>query len=97
MAHYGASPLRQAAALQPRPALLEYYLPDKTGVELAGHLGAFLPKTTIITMSGHIDGLSEKTLETIGITVFVNKPLPLRALREAVLKPVRSTPVDKMA
>jgi hypothetical protein len=48
-------------------------------------------------MSGHIDGLSEKTLETIGITVFVNKPLPFRALREAVLKLVRSTSVDQMA
>jgi hypothetical protein len=69
----------------------------KRGVELAGHLRAFLPETTIIMMmSGHIEGLSEKILETIGITVFVNKPLPLRALREAVLKLVRSTPVDKM-
>src|SRR6267154_1814639 len=59
--------------------------------------GRSLPETTIIMMSGYIDGLSEKTLETIGITVFVNKLLPFRALREAVLKLVRSTPVDQMA
>jgi hypothetical protein len=69
----------------------------KRGVELAGHLRAFLPETTIIMMSGHIDGLSEKILETIGITVFVNKLLPLRALREAALKLVRSAPIDQMA
>ncbi len=97
MVHYGASALRQAGALQQRAALLECYFPATTGVELAGHLRAFLPETTIIMMSGHIDGLSEKILATIGITVFVNKPLPLRALREAALKLVRSAPIDQMA
>jgi len=43
MVHYGASALRQAGALQQRAALLECYLPATTGVELAGHLQAFLP------------------------------------------------------
>jgi hypothetical protein len=74
-----------------RVSLLDYNLPDTTGVR------AFLPETVIIMISGRIDGLPEKTLETIGITVFVNTPLPLGALREAVLKLVRSTPVDQMA
>ena len=58
-----------------RVSLLDYNLPDTTGVR------AFLPETVIIMISGRIDGLPEKTLETIGITVFVNTPLPLGALR----------------
>jgi hypothetical protein len=33
--------------------------------------------------------LSEKTLADLGITVFVNKPVPLGALRQAVVKLVR--------
>ncbi len=43
-------------------------------------------------MSGRIDGLSEQMLEKLGITVFVNKPLPLAPLRSAVLRLVRSIP-----
>jgi DNA-binding response OmpR family regulator len=97
MAHTGATALSQAAAFQPRVLLLDYNLPDTTGVELAEKLRALLPETAIIMMSGRIDGLSERTLHSIGITVFVNKPLPLSALRQAVLKLVRAKPVDQRA
>jgi DNA-binding response OmpR family regulator len=91
-AYDGASALRLAAAHRPRVALLDYNLPDKTGVELAEQLRAFLPQMAIIMMSGRIDGLAEQTLEQLGITVFVNKPLPLAPLRNAVLRLVRSVP-----
>jgi hypothetical protein len=37
-------------------------------------------------MSGRIDGLSEETLQALGITIFVNKPVPLGPLRQAVVK-----------
>jgi CheY-like chemotaxis protein len=97
MAHYGASALRQAAALQPRAALLEYYLPDTTGVELAGHLGAFPARDY-----DHHDVRSYR--RPVGNDTRDNRhhrlrdnPLPLHAVREAVLKLVRSTPVDQMA
>ncbi len=95
-AHSGSSALRQAAAFQPRVALLDYNLPDTTGVELAARLRGRLPDMAIIMMSGRIDGLSEQILAAIGIKVFVNKPLPLGALRQAVLKLVRSAPSDQV-
>lgn len=92
-AHSGSSALRQAAMYRPRVALLDYNLPDTTGVKLAQHLRALYPDLAMIMMSGRIDGLSEQTLKSIGISVFVNKPLPLGALRQAVVKLVRSLPV----
>lgn len=96
-AHNGSSALRQAADLQPRVALLDYNLPDTTGVELAARLRTRLPDMAIIMMSGRIDGLSEQILAAVGIKVFVNKPLPLGALRQAILKLVRSAPTDQGA
>ncbi len=92
IAHDGVSALCRAAAHRPRVALLDYNLPDETGVQLAEQLRALLPQTAIIMMSGRIDGLSEQVLEKLGITVFVNKPLPLAPLRSAVLRLVRSIP-----
>ena len=97
MALHGASALRQAAEFRPRVALLDYNLPDTNGVELAKELRALLPEVKIILMSGRIEGLSEQTVQKIGITVFVNKPLPLGALRQAVLKLVRTDPVGRGA
>jgi DNA-binding response OmpR family regulator len=94
VAYGGRSALREAERYNPRVALLDYNLPDITGVELAEKLRAFLPEMAIIMMSGRIDGLSEKTLEATRITVFVNKPLPLAPLRNAILKLARARPRD---
>jgi hypothetical protein len=41
-------------------------------------------------MSGRIEGLAELTLEKIGISVFVNKPVPLGPLRQAVQRLVKT-------
>ena len=97
MAGDGSTALRRAAALGPSVALLDYNLPDMTGVQLAEQLRALLPQTSLLMMSGRIDGLSEKALMTVGITVFFNKPLPLGLLRQTVLKLVRSEPVSPQA
>lgn len=86
MAYDGASALRQAAEHLPRVVVLDFNLPDMTGVELAKQLRAILPSAAFIMMSGAIEGLSERTLQEIGIAVFVNKPVPLGPLRKAVLK-----------
>jgi two-component system KDP operon response regulator KdpE len=94
IANDGSSALRQAIACRPRVALLDYNLPDTNGVELAKGLRKLLPQTAIIVMSGRIDGLAERTLSETGISVFVNKPLPLGLLRQAVLKLVRSAPAN---
>ena len=95
MAYDGASALRQAAEHLPRVVLLDFNLPDMTGLQLAKQLRALLPSAAFIMMSGHIDGLSERTLQEIGIAVFVNKPVPLGPLRQAVLKLVDSPQVGR--
>ncbi len=95
MANNAAQALRLCTTVPPRVALLDFNLPDGTGVELAERMRALLPETSILMMSGRIDGLSEQILTRLGITVFVNKPLPLAPLRQAVLKLVRAAPVDQ--
>lgn len=95
-AHTGVSGVRQAAERSPRVALLDYNLPDSTGLQVAEGIRALLPETAIIMMSGRIDGLPEQKLAELGITVFVNKPLPLGALRQAVVRLVKSAPVNQI-
>ena len=87
----GASGLTRARSLRPRVVLLDYNLPDTNGVQLAEQIRAILPNASIIMMSGRIDGLSEKTLAELGITTFVNKPVPLGALRQALVKLVQAS------
>jgi DNA-binding response OmpR family regulator len=89
-AHNGSHALRQAATFRPRVMLLDYNLTDITGLQLADQIRALPPETVIIIMSGRIDGLSEQTLRSAGIVVFVNKPLPQRPFLRAVLNLVRS-------
>lgn len=96
MAHNGATGLAQARRYPPRVALLDYNLPDMTGVQLAEKLRAAYPEMAILIASGRIEGLSEQTLKALGISVFVNKPLPLGPLRQAVLRLARSTPVNRI-
>jgi DNA-binding response OmpR family regulator len=99
-ARSGDAALRKAGECSPRVAILDYNLPDCTGLELAERLRALLPQTAILMMSGRLEGLSEETLRRIGIKAFVNKPVPLRALRQAVVQlsqkpaPARVVPVE---
>jgi hypothetical protein len=58
--------------------------------QAAEQLRAILPSAAFIMMSGAIDGLSERTLQEIGIAVFANKPVPLGPLRQAVLKLIKT-------
>ncbi|MDP1837400.1 MAG: response regulator [Reyranella sp.] len=81
-----ATAIARATKYEPRVVVVDYNLPDMTGVQLAEALRALLPSAAILIMSGRIDGLSEETLHALGITVFVNKPVPLGPLRQAVLK-----------
>lgn len=69
---------------EPRVAILDYHLPDITGLDLAFRLRGQVPSVSILLMSGVLEGLDRESLEKAGIKVFVNKPLPLRALYRAV-------------
>lgn len=90
-AYNGAAARDQARQHEPRVILIDFNLPDMTGVQLAEALRALLPSAAILMMSGRIDGLSERTLAALGITVFVNKPVPLGPLRNAVIKLVETS------
>ena len=86
-----ATAIASANKYEPRVVVVDYNLPDMTGVQLSEALRALLPSAAIIIMSGRIDGLSEETLQALGITVFVNKPVPLGPLRQAVMKLVEAS------
>jgi two-component system OmpR family response regulator len=90
-AHSGSSALRMLERQAPRVAVLDYHLPDLTGLELAGRLRQQLPNLPIILMSGAVDDLEKEALEKSGIKVFVNKPLPFRALHRAILQLMRKS------
>ena len=82
-AHSGSSALRLMATAIPRVAVLDYQLPDRNGAELARLLRQAMPNLPIIIMSGAIGSLEQASLEEIGVKVFVNKPVSLRALLRA--------------
>ena len=88
----GGTALRQATMHPPRVAIIDFNLPDMNGVVLAQKLRAFLPTTAFLLMSSQIDGVSEETLSEVGITLFVNKPIPPAALRAAIVKLVQTEP-----
>ena len=90
-AHDAVTAMARATSFEPRVVVLDYNLPDMNGVQLAEAIRALLPSAAILMMSGRIDGLSEETLQALGITVFVNKPVPLGPLRQAVVKLVEAS------
>ena len=89
----GAHALRMAEILKPRVVVLDYNLPDMTGVIVAERLKLLSPDISVIMMSGRIGGLSENVLKQLGISVFVSKPVPLAVLRQAVQGLVQSSKV----
>jgi ATP-dependent Lon protease len=86
-----------AAAQQPRVALVDYNLPDQNGLGVARLLKELSPDITTIIMSGGIEGLPEHALEEFGILAFVNKPLPLNLLRQAVQRLIQKKPTARSA
>ena len=84
-AHNAAAALSFAAFAPPRVAILDYQLPDATGVMLAARLHAAFPALHIILMSANSVALDRPALDEAGIKVFVNKPMPPGPLRHAVL------------
>lgn len=77
--------------LRPKVALIDYNLPELDGVTVAERVRRLSPGTAMIMMSGRIDGLPDVTLASTGIFAFMNKPVSLGALRQAVLKIIRTT------
>ncbi len=82
-AHSGSAALQILTRAVPHVAVLDYQLPDRNGAELARQLRQAIPNLPIIMMSGAIGSVEQASLEEIGVKVFVNKPVSLRALLRA--------------
>ncbi len=85
-AHGAASALRTASIAPPRVAIIDYQIPGMNGLDLAARLRADLPTLQIILMSANDLHFDRKTLDSAGVKVFVNKPMPPGPLRQAVLR-----------
>ena len=82
-AHSGSSAMLLITKSTPRIAVLDYQLLDLNGTKLAMQLRQELPDLPIIMMSGAIGDLEQESLKKVGVRVFVNKPIPMRALLRA--------------
>lgn len=94
----GMSALAIAEQCTARVALIDCNLPDFEGLDLVPRLRARWPKTEFIMVSGNIGGVPASLARSSGIRMFLNKPVPLRALCQAVHRLVRQpAPVDGAA
>jgi len=75
----------------PIVALVDCVLPDVDGLDLIRRLSDAWPETTFIAMSGDVGGISEDVARQLRIKAFLNKPLPMRVLAQAVERLVRSS------
>jgi CheY-like chemotaxis protein len=81
----GSAAFKLVEQFEPRVAVLDYQLPDLTGLDIAFRLRGLLPALPIVLMSGGVlEGLGGESLDKAGIQLFVNKPLSLRALHQTV-------------
>lgn len=87
-----AAALAKAKGAAPKVVIIDYNLPDGTGLDLAEKIRGLLPQAAIMLASARVEGLGEDVLDRIRISVFLNKPVPLQALRQAVLGLVRNGP-----
>lgn len=87
----GEGALALARNYHPVVALVDCILPDIDGLHLIRQLGEAWPDTTFIAMSGDVGGISEDVAMQLRIKAFLNKPLPMRVLAQAVERLVRSS------
>ena len=78
-----------AGQCTPRVALVDCALPDIDGIRLIRQLGEMWPDTTFLVISGQVAGISAEMARQLRIHAFLNKPLPMRALAQAVERLVR--------
>lgn len=78
-----------ARSFEPRVALVDCALPDADGIDLVGELGRTWRDTTFLILSGQVGGVTQKTAQDLRIRAFLNKPVPLAILRQAIDKLLR--------
>jgi DNA-binding response OmpR family regulator len=82
--HDGAAARALAARACPAVALVDCHLPDVHGLHLIRQLGLQWPDTTFLAISGELGGVTEDMARALRIHAFLNKPLPMRPLVQAV-------------
>ena len=89
VAYDGATARALAEDSTPAVALVDCTLPDVDGFNLIRQLGKAWPQTTFLVISGDVGGISEDMARQLRIHAFLNKPLPMRVLAQAVERLVR--------
>ena len=80
----GAAALRLLETVEPRVGVLDYELPDLTGLDFARTIHRQLPDVPIILMSASVTDVGRRDLAGTGVRLFVNKPVPPEALMRAI-------------
>lgn len=86
----GRGALAIADQCEARVALVDCALPDIDGITLIPQLKARWPNAIFVVISGQVGGLSEAMARQLGVHAFINKPLPMKALCQAVERLVRA-------
>lgn len=91
VAYDGATAVALAEDSTPAVALVDCALPDVDGFNLIRRLGKAWPETTFLVISGDVGGISEDLARQLRVHAFLNKPLPMRVLAQAVERLVHTS------
>jgi DNA-binding response OmpR family regulator len=72
---------------RPDAALIDVYLPGRSGASLMVKLRAQFPEVVLIGMSGLSDAAMARTLKGVGADLFIGKPIRLEDLAKALQSP----------
>ena len=74
----------------PRVAVLDYHLPGINGIQLAQAIRERALDLPIIMMSATNANPEEQTLRKLGVRLFMQKPVPLPPLHQAIVRLLRA-------
>jgi DNA-binding response OmpR family regulator len=72
---------------RPDAALIDVYLPGRSGASLLTKLRDAFPDVVLIGMSGLSDAWMARTLKGVGADIFIGKPISLEELARALQSP----------
>jgi DNA-binding response OmpR family regulator len=72
---------------RPDAALIDVYLPGRSGASLMTRLRERFPEVVLIGMSGLSDAAMARTLKGVGADQFIGKPISLEELASALQAP----------
>jgi DNA-binding response OmpR family regulator len=72
---------------RPDAALIDVYLPGRSGASLMTKLRERFPEVVLIGMSGLSDAAMARTLKGVGADQFIGKPISLEELASALQSP----------